>query len=159
MVWSVANEPESVTDASRAYFAPLVAEVRRLDPTRPVGFVNVLTVTPDVDVITDLFDVVMLNRYYGWYVEPGDLAAAERGLEAELEVWAQREGKPIIMTEYGGDTLEGLQASRRCPGRRNTKWTCSPCTTVSSTGSRPSLAISRLTSIGWYDCLKRLDAW
>ncbi len=29
--------------------------------------------------VTDLADVVMINRYYGWYVEPGDLAAAERG--------------------------------------------------------------------------------
>ena len=35
-------------------------------------------------MVTDLFDVVMLNRYYGWYVDTGDLAAAERALEAEL---------------------------------------------------------------------------
>ena len=27
----------------------------------------------------------MLNRYYGWYVNTGDLAAAERALEAELQ--------------------------------------------------------------------------
>jgi beta-glucuronidase len=115
VLWSVANEPESVTDESRAYFAPLAAEVRRLDPTRPVGFVNVLTATPDVDVITDLFDVVMLNRYYGWYVDPGDLRAAERGLEAELEAWVKREGKPIIVTEYGGDTLAGLHSVTPMP--------------------------------------------
>jgi beta-glucuronidase len=115
VLWSVANEPESVTDASRAYFAPLAAEFRRLDATRPVGFVNVLTATPDVDVITDLFDVVMLNRYYGWYVNCGDLAAAERRLEAELEAWVKREGKPIIMTEYGGDTLAGLHSVTPMP--------------------------------------------
>jgi beta-glucuronidase len=115
VLWSVANEPESVTEASRAYFAPLAAEVRRLDPTRPVGFVNVLTATPDVDVITDLFDVVMLNRYYGWYVNSGDLATAERRLEAELEAWVKREGKPIIMTEYGGDTLAGLHSVTPMP--------------------------------------------
>ena len=115
VLWSVANEPESVTDESRAYFEPLAAEVRRLDPTRPVGFVSVLTATPDVDVITDLFDVVMLNRYYGWYVDTGDLAAAERGLEAELEAWVKREGKPIIVTEYGGDTLAGLHSVTPMP--------------------------------------------
>jgi beta-glucuronidase len=104
----VANEPESVTEASRNYFEPLAAEARRLDPTRPVGFVNVMMATPDVDVITDLFDVVMLNRYFGWYADAGDLPAAERKLEAELEAWVEREGKPIIMTEYGGDTMPGL---------------------------------------------------
>jgi beta-glucuronidase len=110
VLWSIANEPESVTPESRAYFSPLVAETRRLDPSRPVGFANVPGASPDVDVITDLFDVVMLNRYYGWYVNPGDLAAAERALQSELEAWAEKYEKPIIMTEYGGDTLEGLHS-------------------------------------------------
>ena len=108
VLWSIANEPESVTPESRSYFEPLVAETRRLDPTRPVGFANVSGASPDVDVITDLFDVVMLNRYYGWYVHSGDLPAAERALETELQAWADTHGKPIIITEYGADTLEGL---------------------------------------------------
>lgn len=108
VLWSIANEPESVTPESRAYFEPLVAETRALDPTRPVGFANVQGATPDLDVVTDLFDVVMLNRYFGWYVASGDLAAAERSLETELNAWVERYGKPIIMTEYGADTLPGL---------------------------------------------------
>jgi beta-glucuronidase len=108
VIWSIANEPESDTPASRAYFEPLAAEARRLDPSRPVGFVNVLLAPADKDVITDLFDLVMLNRYYGWYVNTGDLAAAERALEAELRVWVDKHNKPIIITEYGADTLAGL---------------------------------------------------
>jgi len=108
VLWSIANEPESDTPAARAYFEPLAAEARRADPSRPVGFVNVMLAPPDRDVITDLFDVVMLNRYYGWFVATGDLAAAERGLEAELHAWAAKHSKPIIMTEYGADTLGGL---------------------------------------------------
>jgi beta-glucuronidase len=110
VLWSIANEPESVTPESRAYFEPLVAEAKRLDPSRPVGFANVPGASPDLDVITDLFDVVMLNRYYGWYVVSGDLAAAERALEAELDAWATKHEKPIIITEYGADTLEGLHS-------------------------------------------------
>jgi beta-glucuronidase len=108
VTWSIANEPESDTPGSRHYFEPLAAEARRLDPSRPVGFVNVMLAPADKDVITDLFDVVMLNRYYGWYVNTGDLAAAERGLETELRAWADKHGKPIIITEYGADTLAGL---------------------------------------------------
>jgi beta-glucuronidase len=80
VMWSIANEPESITPEARAYFEPLVDETRRLDPTRPVGFANVQGSKPDVDVITDMFDVVMLNRYYGWYADSGDLPAAERAL-------------------------------------------------------------------------------
>jgi beta-glucuronidase len=115
VLWSIANEPESVTPESRAYFEPLVAEARRLDPSRPVGFVNVMTATPDVDVITDLFDVIMLNRYYGWYVHAGDLAAAERGLEAEVKAWVDKYDKPIIFTEYGGDAMTGVHSLMPTP--------------------------------------------
>jgi beta-glucuronidase len=109
VAWSIANEPESATPEARAYFEPLAAETRRLDPTRPVGFANVMLAPAGKDVITDLFDIVMLNRYYGWYASTGDLAAAERALEDELTAWA-RLGKPIIITEYGADALPGLHA-------------------------------------------------
>jgi beta-glucuronidase len=109
VIWSIANEPDTVPPAARAYFEPLVAETRRLDPTRPVSFANFMTATPELDVVSDLFDVLLLNRYYGWYVHTGDLVAAERLLEAELCEWAQR-GKPIVMTEYGADTQPGLHS-------------------------------------------------
>jgi beta-glucuronidase len=65
--------------------------------------------TPERDVVSDLFDVLLLNRYFGWYVHTGDLESAERALEAELREWAQR-GKPIVMTEYGADTQPGLHS-------------------------------------------------
>jgi beta-glucuronidase len=108
VLWSIANEPESVTPASRAYFEPLAAEARRLDSTRPIGFANVMGATPDLDVITDLFDVVMLNRYYGWYASPGDLVTAEAALEAETSAWVRTYDKPIVFTEYGADTFPGV---------------------------------------------------
>ncbi|HEY5335819.1 MAG TPA: glycoside hydrolase family 2 TIM barrel-domain containing protein [Mycobacteriales bacterium] len=107
----MANEPESHTDAGRTYFEPLFAAARDADPSRPVGFVNMMFALPDTCTVTELADVVMINRYYGWYVEPGDLQAAERGLEAELKAWATTHGKPIIVTEYGADTLSGLHTT------------------------------------------------
>jgi beta-glucuronidase len=51
----------------------------------------------------------MLNRYYGWYTHTGDLDGAEQAWEEELRGWAT-EGKPILITEYGADTLPGLHA-------------------------------------------------
>jgi len=111
VLWSLANEPESHTEAGRTYFEPLFAAARKADPSRPVGFVNMMFALPDTCTVTELADVVMINRYYGWYVEPGDLDAAERGLEAELQAWATRHGKPIIVTEYGADTMAGLHTT------------------------------------------------
>lgn len=109
VLWSIANEPESDTMAARDYFAPLFALTRQLDPTRPVGFVNVMLAPHGKCLVSEFADVLMLNRYYGWYVFNGDLASAEIAWRAELDGWAS-EGKPIIITEYGADTLAGLHA-------------------------------------------------
>jgi beta-glucuronidase len=108
VLWSLANEPESHTDEAVTYFAPLFATARAADPSRPVGFVNMMFAQPKTCKVSALADVVMINRYYGWYVEPGDLVAAERGLEAELHGWVDEHGKPIIVTEYGADAMPGL---------------------------------------------------
>jgi beta-glucuronidase len=107
VLWSIANEPESDTDEACDYFEPLFALTRELDPTRPVGFANMMFSPYGADRLHAYADVVMLNRYYGWYRHTGDLVAAEEALQAELEGWAT-EGKPIIVTEYGADAVAGL---------------------------------------------------
>jgi beta-glucuronidase len=114
VLWSIANEPESDTEGAERYFEPLFALTRELDPTRPVGFVNVMLAPYGKCRVSRFGDVLMLNRYYGWYVHTGDLAAAERAWEEELRGWAS-EGKPIIITEYGADTYPGLHALPSVP--------------------------------------------
>jgi beta-glucuronidase len=109
VLWSIANEPESDTEAARTYFEPLFALTRELDPSRPVGFVNVMLAPHGACRVSELGDVLMLNRYYGWYVNTGDLAGAEEAWRSELEQWAT-EGKPIVITEYGADTVAGLHS-------------------------------------------------
>ncbi|MFT4258933.1 beta-glucuronidase [Microbacterium sp.] len=109
VLWSIANEPESETEAAERYFAPLFEVARQADPTRPVGVVNVVLAPHGECRLAKYSDVLMINRYYGWYIEPGDLALAEEQLETELRAWAT-DGKPIIMTEYGADTYPGLHS-------------------------------------------------
>jgi beta-glucuronidase len=109
VLWSIANEPESDSEGARDYFEPLFAVTRELDPSRPVGFVNVMLSPHGKCLVSQFADVLMLNRYYGWYVNTGDLAGAERAWQAELEAWAG-DGKPIIITEYGADTVAGLHS-------------------------------------------------
>jgi beta-glucuronidase len=109
VLWSIANEPESDTEGAEAYFRPLFELTRRLDPSRPVGFVNVMLAPYGTCRVSQFADVLMLNRYYGWYVHTGDLAAAELAWEDELRGWAG-ENKPIIITEYGADTYPGLHS-------------------------------------------------
>ncbi|GAB2759832.1 beta-glucuronidase [Terrabacter koreensis] len=106
VLWSIANEPESDTEGAEDYFRPLFDVAREADPTRPVGFVNVMLAPHGKCRVSQFADVLMLNRYYGWYVNTGDLPGAEIAWTDELNGWAS-EGKPIVITEYGADTLAG----------------------------------------------------
>jgi beta-glucuronidase len=111
VMWSIGNEPDLRPKGSGEYFAPLVAATKQLDPSRPLTLVNVMMVGPEQDTVAHLQDVICLNRYWGWYVEGGDLRSAERGLEADLKAWAAKyPDKPIIITEYGADTIPGLHS-------------------------------------------------
>ena len=109
VLWSITNEPESNTPEAEDYFRPLFALTRELDPTRPVGHVNVFLAPHGQDRLAQYADVLMLNRYFGWYAFPGDLGTAEVVWQGELEKWAG-DGKPILITEYGADTLAGLHS-------------------------------------------------
>ncbi|MBW9120459.1 beta-glucuronidase [Microbacterium trichothecenolyticum] len=110
VMWCLANEPASNEDGAREYFEPLVKLARQLDPTRPLTYSLVMFATFRNDQIVDLFDVVSMNRYYGWYIGPGDLATAELYLQGDIQGWIDRTGKPIMMTEYGADTQPGLHS-------------------------------------------------
>jgi beta-glucuronidase len=109
VIWSIANEPESHTDDAVRYFEPLFELARSLDDSRPIGFVNVQFSPAGECKLTPFSDVVMINRYYGWYVQTGDLDNAEDALDAELTEWAKA-GKPILVTEFGADAVAGLHA-------------------------------------------------
>ena len=59
----------------------------------------------------DVGDVVCINRYYGWYVDPGRLDEAARHLERDLDELHDAYGKPMIVTEFGADTLPGAHGT------------------------------------------------
>ncbi len=108
VMWSIANEPDSRDPGARDYFAPLVSLTRELDPTRPVTYANMILAQHDTDAIADLFDVLSINRYYGWYQDTNDLVAAEAHLEEDLRGWERSFDKPIVVSEFGADTVAGL---------------------------------------------------
>jgi beta-glucuronidase len=58
-----------------------------------------------------LFDVVCINRYYGWYTYAGQLERGRQALAEELDELHAALGKPIIVAEFGVDTLPGAHAT------------------------------------------------
>jgi hypothetical protein len=73
------------------------------------------------DQIATLFDVIGINRYFGCYIDNGDLSSAELKLEADIRDWVEKFDKPVMMTEYGADTMAGLHSLNDIPGWRNTR--------------------------------------
>ncbi len=113
VMWSIANEPHSVGQGGVPHplalesFGEQSALVRELDPTRLVTLVSYTGIGEES---FDSLDVVCLNRYFGWYSQPGQIDVASQLLSEELDAMYQRYGKPLLLTEFGADTLPGHHA-------------------------------------------------
>jgi beta-glucuronidase len=109
VMWCLANEPDSAQDRAEEYFEEIFSYARELDPqSRPLTFTNIMTAPYGKCNAAQFADVISLNRYYGWYIIGGsELEYAKKDFEEELAGW-EKEGKPIVMTEYGADTKAGI---------------------------------------------------
>ncbi|MCD2136398.1 beta-glucuronidase [Salinicoccus halitifaciens] len=112
VLWSIANEPASEEEGAYEYFKPLYDLTKELDPEkRPATVVTHMMSTPETEQVAGLVDVLGMNRYYGWYSQSGDLEDAKIALQEEFDFYtSEYPDKPIIMTEYGADTVAGLHA-------------------------------------------------
>lgn len=106
VMWSVANEADTSEEGAVPYFKKVIETMRGLDDTRPVTMVH--TMWPSADRVSQWLDVICLNRYFGWYSDHGHLEVIGLQLKKELQEWYEKHRKPIIMTEYGADTIAGL---------------------------------------------------
>lgn len=112
VMWSLGNEPdtEHFPQSAYDYWMPLYELAHRLDPqNRPVTLVGCQN-DYTKDLIIPAMDVVCINRYYGWYNLSGDLDSARYALCIELDWWEEK-GKPVILSEYGADTINGLHGA------------------------------------------------
>lgn len=105
---SVANEPATEEDASRGYFKGVIDYTRTLTEL-PLTLPEVTKFSQESKV-ADLVDFTALNRYYGWYEEHGNLYKTREMFVDELTKWHDKYGKPIIVSEFGADTIEGYHS-------------------------------------------------
>ena len=107
IMWSVACEPDSDVPQAVPFLKALADLSHSLDRTRPVTFVSHIGVNDDA---IHHFDVMSLNRYYGWYTQPAQLDVACQMLSDEIDAMYEKFGKPFLLTECGADTIPGLHA-------------------------------------------------
>ncbi|CAF1157064.1 unnamed protein product [Rotaria sordida] len=107
LMWSLANEPKSDAPSAKEYFSTLANFTRPLAAGRPITYVISASYNGDQGI--QFFDMICVNRYFGWYSEPGRLDQIPWLVSQELANWRRRfPNKPILMSEYGADTVPGL---------------------------------------------------
>ncbi len=107
VMWSLANEAASQEKAFGPYFKRVFEVARESDPqNRPMTMA--VHTWFDNDLAVEHCDVICLNRYWGWYGNPGHLDLIEQKGEWEIKNWYKHQKKPMILSEYGADTIAGM---------------------------------------------------
>jgi len=103
IMWSLANEPHNSLKSGE-FFKKLYDKTKALDNTRPVTIVNMMGVK---EKAFEFCDVLCINRYYGWYMQPGNIDEGCELLSKEMDKLYEKHRKPIILSEFGADTIPG----------------------------------------------------
>ena len=103
-MWSIANEPNSGTPEAGEYFKKVSAHARGLDNTRPITASTNLN--HNRDKMSASLDVLMINRDYGGH--SGHPQIIQKELTDNLNKWIETYKKPVIISEYGAETVAGL---------------------------------------------------
>lgn len=106
VAWSLANEPKSSQADADQYFKKLVSYARTLDSTRP--FTAAINANPATDHLGKYLDLIMMNRYNSWYSDTGSTEVIFPLLVNDIVKAFSVYKKPIMMSEYGADTIAGL---------------------------------------------------
>ncbi|XP_064535922.1 beta-glucuronidase-like [Drosophila montana] len=106
IAWSIANEPRTKKKAAEAYFGALANYTRGIAQGRP------LTAASNVDkpsecMMSQFLDIIGFNRYNAWYHNAGRTDMIVQPMYDEAKNWRDWYQKPVILFEYGGDTIEG----------------------------------------------------
>jgi beta-glucuronidase len=106
IMWSAANEPRTQYKEAEDYYKQIVGHIKSLDTSRPVTVVN--NQSPDNEYSGQFIDVASANIYIGWYSDTGDVDVIVSKVTEVARRWNTLHNIPVMVTEYGADTQEGL---------------------------------------------------
>lgn len=124
-LYGIGNECDLNAPGAAEFFRQLATRARELDPTRLLSYAC-LYLFGVPDHLAELVDVVGLNEYWGWYdqVMDDDLPLETppsshprtvdlRALQQLLDELATSCHKPVLLTEFGADSIPGYRSANR----------------------------------------------
>eukprot|EP00747_Dinoflagellata_sp_TGD_P140338 gnl/TRDRNA2_/TRDRNA2_175992_c0_seq5.p1 gnl/TRDRNA2_/TRDRNA2_175992_c0~~gnl/TRDRNA2_/TRDRNA2_175992_c0_seq5.p1 ORF type:complete len:656 (+),score=108.78 gnl/TRDRNA2_/TRDRNA2_175992_c0_seq5:87-2054(+) len=120
VMWSLANEPngpenlangdkdptEEEKQACLNFYEVLTRKARSLDSTRPLTYA--MHMDPESNPMANLFDVLCVNKYFGWYEWTGMIDESLDDMVDHLQKFYDTFRKPIIFAEFGADAVAGV---------------------------------------------------
>ncbi|MDA3851765.1 MAG: hypothetical protein PF447_10895, partial [Spirochaetaceae bacterium] len=106
IIWSLGNECETYIPQGKGYFKNLVKYAKTLDQSRPITFV--LNSNAQNELEAEVFDIICVNAYPSWYHRCGKFEEIPQLLTPLLDGFWEKYKKPIIISEFGADTIPGL---------------------------------------------------
>ncbi|RCW77274.1 glycoside hydrolase family 2 protein [Saliterribacillus persicus] len=111
IIWGILNECASNTEEGREMYKEQIEQIRALDNSRPVTFASHHRAE---ELCFDLVDICSFNLYPKWYTDEDPKVLVE-----EAKKWAEElggKGKPMIMSEFGGDGIYGYRSPTHVKG-------------------------------------------
>ncbi|QBN20399.1 glycoside hydrolase family 2 protein [Flavobacterium nackdongense] len=113
VIWSIANETPHGDDRD-IFLSKLAKYARTQDSTRLISMAMEVTKSNNnintlKDNMSDFVDVISFNSYLGWYRGTNE--------SCKLMQWVIPYNKPVIISEFGGEALQGLH------GDKTKRWT------------------------------------
>ncbi len=110
VIWSIANETPH-GEARDKFLSNLATYARTLDNTRLLSMAMEVNHLPNhVNVVEDnmneYVDIISFNEYMGWYDGRGTSE------DCRVATWKIPYNKPIVVSEFGGDALQGLYGDK-----------------------------------------------
>ena len=109
VMWSLANEPYADSLEAKHFFKEMAETAKKLDSTRPITYVAHME--PEDNAGYEFYDVVCINKYYGWYIAPGQVEESLPHFADCIERFREAFKKPMIISEFGADAIDGMHTN------------------------------------------------
>lgn len=106
IMWSMANEPNVTTKEGEAFFKAMYETAKAKDVSRPITYVAYQE--PEYNLGMKYYDLICVNKYYGWYLGSGQIDATLNELSECIDHFHNEANQLVIVAEFGADAIAGM---------------------------------------------------
>lgn len=118
ITWSLGNECSTWLSGAKKFFERLIEVARDLEKNRFLSYASLSLMRKEEEGFFNQLDIIGLNEYFGWYDKLGKNYENWKGEKPDLTILRERLSeffkrykKPVVLTEFGADSLPNYRSS------------------------------------------------